>query len=213
MLPVQRVQVWSLVRELRSHMPLSQNSNNKKSPEHEQQKQRCNKFNRGLKNSSHQKKSKAERQTQNPPALVRLLWSEAVQRTQRQTDNRNLWMRQKDAWRIAAKIIWATQTSESHSEEKNKKRLGQNWRTREKQAFVHLLSDVSEEMPVVRGLGPEWVFYFPWASVSLSRGQMSSGGSWAMVQRWGVSASGHNLGRLGGLTPERYRWTTGSHPQ
>lgn len=30
-------------------------------------------------------------------------------------------------------------------------------------------------------------------------------GSWAVGQRWGVSASGHNPGRLGGLTPERYR--------
>lgn len=65
-------------------------------------------------------------------------------------------MRQKDAWRVAAKIIWATQkTSESHSEEKKKKSLGQNRRTREKRAFVHLLSDASEKMPVVRGLGPE----------------------------------------------------------
>ena len=88
----------------------------------EKQKQCCNKFKRGLKNGSHQKKSKAERQTQNPPALVHVLWSEAVQCTQRQTNNRNLCMRQKDAWRVAAKIIWATQkTSESHSEEKKKK--------------------------------------------------------------------------------------------
>lgn len=31
------------------------------------------------------------------------------------------------------------------------------------------------------------------------------GGSWAVGQRWGVSASGHNLGMLGGLTPKRYR--------
>lgn len=38
--------------------------------------------------------------------------------------------------------------------------------------------------------------------LSLSRGQMSSGGSWAVGQRWGVSASGYNRGRLGGLIPE-----------
>ena len=48
-LPMQGMQVWSLVGELRSHMPCSQKSQNIK------QKQYCNKFNRLLK-SPHQKK-------------------------------------------------------------------------------------------------------------------------------------------------------------
>lgn len=53
-------------------------------------------------------KSKAKRQKQNHPALVQLLCSEAVQCTQRPTDDRNLWLRQKDGWRVAATIIGDT---------------------------------------------------------------------------------------------------------
>ena len=51
---MQGVQVWSLVRELRSHMPRSQKTENIK------QKQYCNKFNKEFKNGPHQKKKKLE---------------------------------------------------------------------------------------------------------------------------------------------------------
>ena len=49
-LPMQGVQVWSLVGELRSHISRGQKSQNKK------QKQYCNKFNKHYKNGSHRKK-------------------------------------------------------------------------------------------------------------------------------------------------------------
>ena len=51
-LPV-RVWVWSLVRQLRSHMTCGQKPKPK-------QKQYCNKFNKDFKNSPHQKKTKTK---------------------------------------------------------------------------------------------------------------------------------------------------------
>ena len=49
-LPVQGVWVWSLVGELKSHMPCGQKNQNIK------QKQYCNKFSKDFKNGPHQKK-------------------------------------------------------------------------------------------------------------------------------------------------------------
>ena len=50
-LPMQGVQVQSLVRELRFHMPLGQESKHKHKPY-------CNKFNKGFKNGPHWEKKK-----------------------------------------------------------------------------------------------------------------------------------------------------------
>ena len=50
-LPTQGVQVWSLVGELRTHMPWNQKT------KHKQQKQYCNKFNKDFLNGPHQKKN------------------------------------------------------------------------------------------------------------------------------------------------------------
>ena len=50
-LPMQGVQVQSLDRELRSHMPHHQKTKNIR------QKQYCNKFNKDFKNGPHQKKN------------------------------------------------------------------------------------------------------------------------------------------------------------
>ena len=47
--PLQRVRIWSLVRELRTHMPHGQQ------PQNIKQKQYCNKFNKDFKNDLHQK--------------------------------------------------------------------------------------------------------------------------------------------------------------
>ena len=52
-LPMQGVQVQSLVRELRSHIPRG-----KKNPKNIKQKQYCNKLNKHLKNGPHQKNLK-----------------------------------------------------------------------------------------------------------------------------------------------------------
>ena len=57
-LPVQGVRVWSLVRELRSHMPPGQK---KKKKPNRKQKQHCNKFNKYFKSGPHQKKLKKKR--------------------------------------------------------------------------------------------------------------------------------------------------------
>ena len=57
-LPMQGVQIQSLVGELRSHMPHGQNTKNIK------QKQNCNKFNEDFKNGLHPKKLKKKRKKQ-----------------------------------------------------------------------------------------------------------------------------------------------------
>ena len=56
--PMQRVQVWSSVRELRSRTPQGQKKKNPPNKQNIKQKQYCNKFNKDFKNGLHNKWSK-----------------------------------------------------------------------------------------------------------------------------------------------------------